>query len=170
MKKLFLLFVASIMFATINSQDKVVLKNGEVLNVKIVKNDEKSIEYQYAGETLLNVMSKKGIKFIIFESGRKEEYHQGLDVPTITSAEDWPLVVETYLESDVEGLTRVGELKTTSGWGGSLGSTIGYKDCIKRLKKKAAKMGAGVILIHGQPNQSASARGGNVQVIATAYK
>lgn len=79
-------------------------------------------------------------------------------------------MVETYLESDVEGLTRVDEIKATSGWGGSLGSSLGYKGAIKKLKKKAAKLGAGVILIHGQPNQSASARGGGVQVIATAYK
>lgn len=153
-----------------NAQDKIILKNGEELNVKIVKNNENSIEFNYPGESLVNVKNKKEIKKVIYESGRSEEFHLGIDVPVITSPDDWKNVVETYLESDVEGLTRVADLKATSGWGGSMGSSLGYKDAIKKLKKKAAKLGAGVILIHGQPNQSASARGGGVQVIATAYK
>lgn len=170
MKKLFLLFAVSLVVVTAYAQDKVILKNGEELNVKVVKNDEKTIEFQYPGETLLNVKNKREISCIIYESGRKEEINQGIEVPVITSEKDWEKVVETYLESDVEGLTRVDEIKATSGWGGSLGSSLGYKGAIKKLKKKAAKLGAGVILIHGQPNQSASARGGGVQVIATAYK
>ena len=73
-------------------------------------------------------------------------------------------------ESDVVGLKRVGELKATSGWGGALGSSMGYKGALNKLKKKAAKMGAGVILVHDNPNKLASALGGGVQVIGTAYK
>ena len=88
----------------------------------------------------------------------------------IKSKDDWKLVVITYVESDVIGLKRVGELKATSGWGGSLGSSMGYKGALNKLKKKAAKMGAGVILVHDNPNKLASALGGGVQVIGTAYK
>ena len=170
MKKLFMLFAVLVVVLTANAQDKVILKNGEELNVKVVKNDEKVIEFQYPGEALLNVKNKREIKQIVYESGRVEEINQGIKIPVITSEKDWEKVVETYIESDVEGLTRVDQIKATSGWGGSLGSSLGYKDAIKKLKKKAAKMGAGIILIHGQPNQSASSRGGGVQVIATAYK
>ena len=119
---------------------------------------------------MVNVKNKREINKIVYESGREEIINVGINVPKINSEKDWKNVVETYLEADVEGLTRVDELKATSGWGGSLGSSMGYKDAIKKLKKKAAKLGAGVILIHGQPNQSASSRGGGVQVIATAYK
>ena len=59
MKKLFLLFAVSLVVVTAYAQDKVILKNGEELNVKVVKNDEKTIEFQYPGETLLNVKNKK---------------------------------------------------------------------------------------------------------------
>ena len=65
MKKLILLFAVSIMFVTAKAQDKIILKNGEELNVRITKNDEKTIEYQYSGETLLNVKNKREIKRII---------------------------------------------------------------------------------------------------------
>ena len=170
MKKQLFVFLSLFLGVSLYAQDKVVLKNGEELNVKVVKNDEKNIEFQYPGESMVNVKNKREIKKIVYESGREETINVGIEVPVITSADDWEKVVETYLESDVEGLTRVDEIKATSGWGGALGSSLGYKGAIKKLKKKAAKLGAGVILIHGQPNQSASSRGGGVQVIATAYK
>ena len=170
MKKQLFVFLSLFLGVSLYGQDKVVLKNGEELNVKVVKNDEKTIEFQYPGESMVNVKNKREIKKIVYESGREETINVGIEVPVITSADDWEKVVETYLESDVEGLTRVDEIKATSGWGGALGSSLGYKGAIKKLKKKAAKLGAGVILIHGQPNQSASSRGGGVQVIATAYK
>ena len=170
MKKQLFVFLSLFLGVSLYAQDKVVLKNGEELNVKVVKNDEKTIAFQYPRESMVNVKNKREIKKIVYESGREETINVGIEVPVITSADDWEKVVETYLESDVEGLTRVDEIKATSGWGGALGSSLGYKGAIKKLKKKAAKLGAGVILIHGQPNQSASSRGGGVQVIATAYK
>lgn len=153
-----------------NAQDKVVLRSGDTLNVKVKKVGTNTIEFSYANEDLVNEKSKNEVSCIIYASGRKEEFNQGIIVPKITNPSDWEKVVETYLESDVVGLTRVGELKATSGWGGSLGSSLGYKGAIKKLKKKAAKLGAGVILIHGSPNKTAAAFGGGVQVIATAYK
>ena len=54
--------------------------------------------------------------------------------------------------------------------GGPLGSSMGYKDALKKLKKKAAKLDAGVVLVHESPNKTAAAFGGGVQVIGTAYK
>ena len=170
MKKLLVLILSLFFGVTSYAQDKVILKNGEELNVKVVKNNEKTIEFQYPGESMVNEKNKREIKKIVYESGREEIFNVGISVPEIKGEKDWEKVIETYLEADVEGLTRVDEIKATSGWGGALASSLGYKGAIKKLKKKAAKLGAGVILIHGQPNQSASARGGGVQVIATAYK
>ena len=170
MKKL--VFVLSgIAFAICaNAQDTVALKNGEKLYVKVVANKEASIMFTYPGEELQNEKSKREISYIVYASGRKEEIHYGLDLPIINGEDDWEKVIETYVEADVAGLTRVQELKAKSGWGGAAGSNLGYKNCIKKLKKKAAKLGCSVILIHGQHTGSAAARGGNVQVIATAYK
>ena len=103
MRKYFLFVVLTTFAISANAQDKVVLKNGETLNVKVVKNDENSIEFQYPGETLLNVKNKREIKQIIYESGRIESINQGIEVPEIKSEKDWQKVVETDLESDVEG-------------------------------------------------------------------
>ena len=169
-KKMILVALTAMVAVGAKAQDKVVLRSGEELNVKIVKNGETSIQYQFPGEEMLNEKNKREIKYIEYASGRKEECSQGIEVPVIKSKDDWKLVVITYVESDVIGLKRVGELKATSGWGGSLGSSMGYKGALNKLKKKAAKMGAGVILVHDNPNKLAAALGGGVQVIGTAYK
>lgn len=170
MKKILLLLACIAIVAGAYAQDTVALKNGEKLFVKVVANKEASIIFTYPGEDLQNEKSKREISYIVYASGRREEIHYGLDLPVINGEEDWEKVIETYVEDDVTGLTRVQELKAKSGWGGAAGSNLGYKNCIKKLKKDAAKLGCSVILIHGQPTGAAAARGGNVQVIATAYK
>ncbi len=154
----------------VNAQDTIALKTGEKLFVKVTANKESTVMFTYPGEDLQNEKSKREISYIVYASGRKEEIHYGLELPVINGEDDWEKVIETYVEADVAGLTRVKELKAKSGWGGAAGSNLGYKNCIKKLKKEAAKLGCSVILIHGQPTGSAAARGGNVQVIATAYK
>lgn len=169
-KKMILVALTAMVAVGAKAQDKVVLRSGEELNVKVVQNGETSIQYRFPGEEMLNEKNKREIKYIVYASGRREECSQGIEVPEIKGKDDWKKVVITYVESDVIGLKRVSELKATSGWGGSLGSSMGYKDALNKLKKKAAKLGAGVILVHDNPNKLAAALGGGVQVIGTAYK
>jgi hypothetical protein len=171
MKKsfLFLLFFCLLCLSSFG-QDKVVLRNGDTLSVKVTKSTSDMIEFNYPNETLVNQKSKKEIKCIIYESGRKEECNTSFQIPEIKSKDDWEKVVITYLPSDVAGLTRVCELKATSGWGGSLGSSLGYKEAIKKLKKRAAAKGACVILITDKPNTFAAARGGGYQLAGVGYK
>lgn len=152
------------------AQDKVVLKNGDSLDVKIVRITNSIIEFTYPKEEVVNEKSKKEIAYIVYASGRKEVCNQVFQVPAVKGKDDWEKVVITHLASDVEGLTRVDEVTATSGWGGALASSKGYKGAIKKLKKKAAKLGAGVILIVDRPNETAAAFGGGVQVVGVAYK
>lgn len=169
-KRMILMGVMAVVAMGLKAQDKVVLRSGEELNVKIVQNGETSIQYQFPGEEMLNEKNKREIKYIVYASGRREECSQGIEVPVIKSMNDWKKVVITYVESDVIGLKRVGEVKATSGWGGPLGSSMGYKGALNKLKKRAAKMGAGVVLVHESPNKTAAALGGGVQVVGTAYQ
>ena len=164
MKKLVLFIVTMAFAVSLNAQDKVILKNGEMLNVNVTKNDETSIEFQYPNETLVNVKNKREIKKIIYASGREEEF--GIVVPVINSPKDWKKVLVTYEESDVVGLTKVCDLKSVR----IFWALSEYEECIDKLKKKAAKKGAGVILIHRQTNLLTAAIEEIVRVKATAYK
>ena len=141
------------------AQDKVVLRNGDSLDIKIVKSTNSAIEFIYPKEELVNERSKKEISYIVYASGRKEACNQTFQVPIVKDKDDWKKVVVTHLVSDVEGLNRVGEITATSGWGGALASSKGYKGAIKKMKKKTAKLGAGVILILDRTNETAAALG-----------
>lgn len=170
MKKM-LLLIAGIAISTISfAQDTLVMRNGEKLAVKVVKSSTDLVSFQYPGEDMINEKSKKELKSIKYASGRVEECNAGFQIPEITSKDDWEKVVITYVESDVTGLTRVKDLKAKSGWGGAMGQSAGYKNCLKDLQKQAAKLGCGVVLVHGQQNQVASALGGGVNVTGTCYK
>ena len=116
-KRMILMGVMAVVAMGLKAQNKVVLRSGEELNVKIVQNGETSIQYQFPGEEMLNEKNKREIKYIMYASGRREECSQGIEVPVIKSKNDWKNVVITYVESDVIGLKRVGEVKATSGWG-----------------------------------------------------
>ncbi len=165
MKKVLLFLIALICsVASFAQTDTLICKNGEVLSVKIVKNTTDAVSFQYPNEDLVNEKSKVEIRTIIFASGRKEECSKGLDVPVITSKDDWQKVVITYLESDVAGLTRVQTLKGKAGGWGS------YNSALKQLQKQAAKIGCGVVLVRGERNKFASAMGGSVRLNGTAYK
>ena len=76
MKKLLVSILSLFFGATSYAQDKVVLKNGEELNVKVVKNNEKTIEFQYPGESMINEKNKREIKKIVYESGREEIFNE----------------------------------------------------------------------------------------------
>ena len=93
-----------------------------------------------------NEKSKREICYIGYASGRREEIHYGLDLPVINGEEAWKKIIETSVEADVTGLTRVQDLKAKSGWEGTAGSNFGYKYCIKSLKKQAAKLGCSMIV------------------------
>ncbi len=165
MKKILFLIFAMVCTVTVFAQtDTLICKNGEVLSVKIVKNTTDAVSFQYPNEDLVNEKSKVEIRTIIFASGRKEQCSKGLDVPVIASKDDWQKVVITYVESDVAGLVRVQALKGKAGGWGS------YNSALKQLQKQAAKLGCGVVLVHGERNKFASAMGGSVRLNGTAYK
>lgn len=151
------------------SQDMLILRTGDTLKVNVTKSGNNTVEYTFSGETLVNEKSKKELKQIVYASGRVEDCNASFQLPVINGKGDWEKVVVTYLPSDVEGLTRVADLKASSGWGGVVAAG-GYNNCIKSLKKQAAKKGACVVLITGQPNSMATAMGAGSHVRGIAYK
>ena len=170
MKKYLLLALCAFLVQALSAQDRIVKRRGETIEVNITKSTDDAVEYVYPGETVVNEVSKKSLSKIIYSSGRVEVCNTNFALPVINGKEDWKKVVVTYLESDVRGLTRVKEIKATSGWGGSLMSSVGYNDALNKLKKQAAKLGASVILVNGVPNEHAAARGGGVKVVGVCYK
>lgn len=164
------LALTSLLPLVVQASDVVIMRNGDTLNVQVIKSTSTTIEYKYPNETVVNERTKNEIHKVIYSSGRVEECNPAFQIPIVKGSEDWEKVIVTYNSDDVKGLIKVANLKASSGWGGSLGAGLGYDQCVKKLQRQAAEQGAGIILITGQPNASATARGGATRVTATAYK
>lgn len=151
MKKILIITVLCCMCIVTYAQDKVVLKTGDTLTVKVTKNTEKIIEFTYPNESLINEKNKRDILCIIYASGRREEIKNvGIVVPEINSKDEWEKVIVTTNREDVEGLTKVKSIAVAAG-GGIFNTVEGSKEsAIKQLKKKAAKLKCGIVLITTQ--------------------
>ena len=169
MKELFLLLF-TFLCLQVNSQDVIYLRNNDSIVANVTKIDENTIEYKFEGEDFVTVKNKKEIIKIKFKSGREEVFSESLRLPQISGEEDWDKVIVTYDENEVKGLEKIDNIQAKSGWGGSIGSNIGYKKCVNKLKKDAAKLGGNTILIHGNPNSTATALGGATVVNCSVYR
>ncbi len=163
---LLLLFVAISIIAY--SQDIIVTHKGETIKCKVTEVADKSIKFKYAGEELVNSLSKNVVRDITFENGRVQHIS---DKIVINGEDDWEKVQITNLESDVEGLTKYGELDAKKN-GGSIYSNVGklQKKAIDKLKKQAASNGCHIILMLSTTGNKAYYAGAQASASGVAYK
>lgn len=150
--------------------DKLHFSNGDIIDAKVMKVSDDSIDYVLPNEELLITTYKTLLYKIVFSSGRVEQFGGLLNIKRITSKDQWEDVVVTYNVADTRGLEKVAEISKASGWGGKLASGIGYNDAIKLCQKEAAKLQCGLILINGSPNSLNVHYGAGVRVNVTAYR
>ena len=159
------------MCLVVNAQDKVVLKTGDTLVVMVTKNTEKTIEFTYPNETLVNEKHKREIECIIYASGRREEIKfASVVVPEINSKNDWEKVIITRNREDVTGLTLVKNLAVSAGGGmfNTISSSQGM--AIKQMKKKAAKLKCGIVLITSEGGGGVYFGMNGITMTGEAYK
>jgi hypothetical protein len=150
------------------AQDKIIMRSGDTLKVQITKTTPDFVEFTYPKETLVNTEYKNTIVKIIYSSGREEVCSEKTQLQKINGVDDWEKVVITYTESDVKGLSKVGQITKTSGLGGGgiMSTTLGYKDALKKIKKEAAKQGACIVWITDNTNEYTT----HVRLTGIAYK
>lgn len=171
MKTFLLLGVTTVLVAySAIGQDRIIMRSGDTLKVKITKTTPDLVEFTYPNEDLVNSEYKNAINKIIYSSGREELCSEKTQLEKINGIEDWEKVVITYTESDVKGLTKVGQITKTSGWGGTMATGLGYKDALKKIKKEAAKQGASIVWITDKPNEHTTRYGAGVKLTGIAYK
>jgi hypothetical protein len=152
------------------AQDKIIMRSGDTLKVKIIKTTPDIVEFTYPNEDLENTEYKNAIEQIIYASGRNEICSQKTLLQKVNGVDDWEKVIITYTESDVKGLTKVGQITKISGWGGTMATGLGYKDALKKIQKEAAKQGACIVWITDKPNEHTTQYGAGVKLTGIAYK
>jgi hypothetical protein len=183
-----LLLLTGIFFG-LQAQDKIVLRNGRAIEVKVHRSLESRVEYTYPGETSIYERPKSAISYILYENGKKEicdeslrESERNSSARTTTTPDRttssrvqsssnrnnelsgnddifWQDVKTTFNESDVKGMTRLNRVSAIS--------RATYKDAVQQLKKKAADMGGTAVLIMDIPE---SDNGDQIEVMGIAYR
>jgi hypothetical protein len=178
MKYTFICFLFLIgVFNCLHAQDKVVLRNGKTIDVKVHRSTESDVYYTYPGETSVYERPKSAISYILYSDGRREifdgsqrstEPSRIADSPATSRStapvrrnqeeEDiyWQDVKTTLSESDVRGMTRLNRI--------SAKSNISYRDAITQLKKKAAEIGGTTVLVMDIPEND------DMEVLGIVYK
>ncbi|MBQ9261191.1 MAG: hypothetical protein IJ185_03690 [Prevotella sp.] len=143
MKKLLFVFLLFGNVLNVLAQDKIVLRDGTELNVKVLESKENVVVFTYPNEDIKNEKPKSMIDYILYASGRREE---GMKIPTIESKDDWEKVILTTDKNAVIGLNKIKYLSVS---GGSLWVTreTAHKSAEEKIRKKAAKIGCGIVLV-----------------------
>lgn len=171
MKKEIFISVTIMLFAfSAIAQDRIIMRSGDTLKVQITKTTPELVEFTYPTETLVNTEYKNAIGKIIYSSGREEICSQKINLQKINGEEDWEKVVITYTESDVKGLTKIGQITKTSMWGGKMATGHGYNDALKKIKKEAARQKASILWVTDKPNEHTTQYGAGVKLTGIAYK
>lgn len=165
-----LLAVFAFTAALSHAQDKIIMRNGDTLTVNISKSTPELVEFTYPGETAISQEYKNAISRIIHKGGRVEECSAQTTLAKIEGPDDWEKVVITYTESDVKGLTKVGQITATSGWGGAMATGLGYTKALKKIKKRAAQQKAAIVWITDKPNEHTTGSGAGVKITGIAYR
>ena len=130
--------------------DMILLHTGERLAVHISNVSERTVTFKYPEENIQYTKSKNSIDQIVFASGRKTE---GSEKVKISGEQDWYKVIITNNPDDIEGLSKKGELyvKSTATTVFSGAQKIDEK-ATKKIKQKAAELGAHIVYVHTQTN------------------
>ncbi|MEZ4852889.1 hypothetical protein [Flavobacterium sp.] len=145
MKKV--LFIAVMLFGFFVSaqSDKIYKHNGEIVEGKVKRVEEFTIDFVYEGEDAENTVGKYAIEKIVYgKSGRVEEVTEKI---IINGEDDWEKVVILEDKSYIAGLKKGEEVRGKTGLINYHTGNTGDKKAEKKLKIDAAKNGCPFILL-----------------------
>ena len=142
--KNFILLGFMLVVLNLSAQDILKLHNGSDIECKVSNMDGSVVTFVYKGEDLSQKMSKIAINSIKFASGRNQIITEKIDL----SGEDaFHSVILTKNLDDVEGLTRIGEVKGKTAFISYRSGANADKKSEERLKADCLKLGGVVVLV-----------------------
>jgi hypothetical protein len=111
---------------------------------------DRTVTFNYPDEEVEYTRSKNSIEEIVFASGRRAD---GSEKVSVNGPHDWLKVIITDNPDDIEGLTKKGDLyvKSTATTVFSGAQKIDEK-ATKKIKQRAAQMGAHIVYVQSQTN------------------
>ena len=133
--------------------DKIYMHNKKVIEGNVVKINEFTIVFKYAGEDAEQTVSKYAVNKIIYgKSGHQEDVTEKI---TVVSKDDWENVVILEDKSEVAGLNKVSEIKgKTSSWISYRTGNGKDRKAEQKLKEDAAELGCPFVLLVSEKDPS----------------
>ena len=130
--------------------DTVVSNNQKIAcNVKEVTPD--AVKYTFPGEDVVNSVYKNTVQKIIFKSGRIQTFAEATSYKTVNSVMDNDKVAITAVESEIQGLFKLGDVSSKAKGTTVYSSQERVKDrAYHKLKIQAAMFGANVVYLTNQ--------------------
>ena len=127
------------------SQDKIIILNGDTINCQILEFNGIALTYKPSSPDTVCYMSSSKIYQLLYSNGEIQNVSKRI---TIAGKKDWEKVILTSDTADIEGLVKVGDLKTkTYAWHDK--EQARDEGQIK-LRKEAAELGAFMVFITDQ--------------------
>jgi hypothetical protein len=157
MKKQFatsLMVLMSFLYVTgQQSLDTLYFVDGKIEAVQLTGLTEDSVQYNYYGEGIPISTPKTRLEKVVTRSGRVVVFENTSKKKTVYSAEDWEKVEITNVESEVEGLIRMGNVS------GKAKGTTNFSSLEKlqsrsmtKMRMQAAFLGCDLIFMLNQTN------------------
>lgn len=120
--------------------DKIFLHGNTVIEGKVIRLDDFTIVYKYEGEDAEQIVSKRVVEKIEYNSGRTESISEKV---VINGKEDWEKVEILLDKSEIVGLKKVGDVtgKTSGYFSGYVSGAGADKRANKKILEAAAAMG-----------------------------
>jgi len=144
MKKIILLAFAFCVCISVNAQDLLILHNGSSIEGKVLSTDGSVLTFVYKGEELAQKISKIAVNSIKFSSGRKQQITEKIN---LDGKDAFQKVILTKNLDDVEGLTRIGEVKGKTAFISYRSGANADKKSEERLKEDCYNLGGVVVLV-----------------------
>jgi hypothetical protein len=124
--------------------DTIIKLGGKKISCTVLKENATSFTYTLPEKSELNEMPKKDVQTVIYRNGRKRDVNK--PVFQVIDQSHWEAVLVTENPAEVDGLYKIGAIKTTAA-SESRSPEAAKSSATIRLQKKAANMGALIVLI-----------------------
>lgn len=149
MKKIILLFTTFPLFAfTCIAQSDTIYTNTEKISCSVKEVTQDAVKFIYPGEEIINTVYKNTVQKIVFKSGRVQSFAEATSYKTVTGSNDFENVTMTSVQSEVNGLFKLGDVSSKAKGTTALASMEKVKErAYKKMKLVASMMGANIIYL-----------------------
>ena len=131
------------------AQSDTIYTNTERIACTVKEITADAVKFAYPNEELVNTIYKNTIQKIIFKSGRVQTFAEATSYKTVHGAPDHENVSFTFVQSEVNGLFKLGDVSAKAKGTTVYSSMEKVKErAYKKLKIEAAMMGANIVYIH----------------------